>query len=680
LGIAIAATRAGGEHGQSAERGLSALTLAPIVVWLLVRHWKNTGRAFTYVAIAGFVFVGLLVPFQLDRDATALTAVFGLCMFSAPAFYIFAIRRTKDRRRGQPEPKLHWTYIAFGAAMPVIVSFLTFVLFARLPATPSYLGVGSIVLIAGIAWLPLLSVLHWLSMKLRLPLLIVFFLIAIGLSWADLNDNHQVRAFAGKAAPAPPAPEFESAFKQWLRARKPPPKDKPVNVVLVAAEGGGIYAAYYTAQVLATQQDSNPAFADSIFAISGVSGGSVGAAVFSALVEHSKHDQILDKDWFTKTSHEVLKQDFLSSLLASALLEDMLQQFIVPPFARWDRARSLETAFERAWKSATKTEHFEQPFDALWVGQGVPSLVLNATEVESGERVVISNLAFDPAKAPHLSSLRGLDGKLVPCLSTAACLSARFPLITPAAWIQCKAEPPLPAKRRLVDGGYYENTGIETAISMYYAMRRIVRADTSLPKCRFILIRIGSKDGKPAPPFQGLGEALSPVRAMLHARQARSQEAIARLDELTDEYNPDRTWTPESKPELIEFVLDTNRKYPIPLGWLLSDLARNEIRDQLVTAEESRRLRLDDPAAIVSADTAHDIFIPSPAAPKAGPPSTAPAPKAPLPTKPPLPGKPTAKVTLLDKTAEMPVRSQPPLNKNVSAAAKVQRMLREDQR
>src|SRR5207249_7499049 len=53
-------------------------------------------------------------------------------------------------------------------------------------------------------------------------------------------------------------------------------------VYVVAAQGGGIYAAYHTAIFLARMQDICPSFRHHLFAISGVSGGSIGAATFVA--------------------------------------------------------------------------------------------------------------------------------------------------------------------------------------------------------------------------------------------------------------------------------------------------------------------------------------------------------------------------------------------------------------
>ncbi len=590
LGFAISCITAGGEDdARSANPWFAALTLTPIFAWLVVRRWNSTQHAFRIVGAFGLVAVVAMAALQTIRSQSALTAVLGLCSFSAPAFFIWTVRRTRNRKPGEPDPPLQRGYVVAGVLMPIAVSITAFILFTWAPTLPSYLGTGSIVLVAALTWLPLLAVLHWASFKLRLSLLAALGLLAVALSWLDWNDNHAIRPFRGVVSPSIKPAEFKASFIDWLKHRERPKGGGPVPVILVATEGGGIYAAYYTARALSLMQDMDPTFADQVFAISGVSGGSVGASVFCALVDHHlQHPKESFPGWYTQTADKVLREDFLSPLLASALLEDMLQQFFAPPLARWDRARSLEAALERAWRNALNSGTFEEPFDGLWARapRGVPSLVLNTTEVDSGQRVVVSNLVFSAGQSPALASLRAMDGRLVPCLSTAACLSARFPIVTPAASLRSPADALHPGKHRLVDGGYFENTGVATAMEMFYAMRSIVKNEPGLPPCRFVLIRIGSQEGKPRPPFEGLGELLSPFRAMIHTREARGQDAIRQLQQMTEEYDPKRDWKAGDRPERIEFVLDTNRGYPIPLGWLLSEEARAEIAAQLPSVQE----------------------------------------------------------------------------------------------
>ena len=134
-----------------------------------------------------------------------------------------------------------------------------------------------------------LGALTFWSVERSLPLF--WILLAWLLIWSvlDTNDNHHVRHLDLATTPAPqrPAPPpMEETFKQWLDLRSDAPAyaGKPYPVVLISAEGGGIYAAYHAAMALAELQDTQPAFSQHVFAISGVSGGSVGAALFASLI------------------------------------------------------------------------------------------------------------------------------------------------------------------------------------------------------------------------------------------------------------------------------------------------------------------------------------------------------------------------------------------------------------
>src|SRR5207247_11291415 len=101
---------------------------------------------------------------------------------------------------------------------------------------------------------------------------------------SSLNDNHRVREAQGASA-VPRGPEVREHFDQWIASpeRERNPKRR-YPVVIVAAEGGGIRAAYWTATLLAAIQEKQPRFARPVYAIGGVSGGSVGAGVLEAAV------------------------------------------------------------------------------------------------------------------------------------------------------------------------------------------------------------------------------------------------------------------------------------------------------------------------------------------------------------------------------------------------------------
>jgi hypothetical protein len=120
-----------------------------------------------------------------------------------------------------------------------------------------------------------------------------------------------------------------------ITAKYPARQVRPLFIV--ATEGGGIRTAYWTATVLGTIQDADPSFADHIFAISGVSGGSLGAAVFDAL-----EAEATPQGEFTKRGQAILSQDFLSPAIATMLFPDLIQRFLPFPVLFLDRGRWLE--------------------------------------------------------------------------------------------------------------------------------------------------------------------------------------------------------------------------------------------------------------------------------------------------------------------------------------------------
>src|SRR5205823_52027 len=140
------------------------------------------------------------------------------------------------------------------------------------------------------------------------------------LAFSPFNDNHFVRMLDANAAPPAAAitgaatedcslPQSEvttsakglrypvcAYARQWLAARRGEimSSKEPYPVYLVAAAGGGIRAAYWTAGLLAFRQDNEPTFAHHAFALSGVSGGSLGSVVFAGLL-HEQQQAVTQK-------------------------------------------------------------------------------------------------------------------------------------------------------------------------------------------------------------------------------------------------------------------------------------------------------------------------------------------------------------------------------------------------
>src|SRR5262245_58068851 len=341
-----------------------------------------------------------------------------------------------------------------------IASLLLFLAFTFDPLhVAGDVGTGEVLALAGASLVLWGSALVYLGARTRIPVLTLVLLLAVVSSiW---NDNHNIRVL--NAGGSSDRDSLEAALSKWHDQISKKYSDRPQHpLFIVTAEGGGIRAAYWTSIVLGSLQDKDPSFADHVFAISGVSGGSVGAAVFSALLtDENARGQIVQR------SEEILGQDFLSPAIAAMLYPDFAQRFCPVPMQFLDRGQWMEKSWEQAWReTARKHGHddnrFAQGFRSLWK-QGnpyVPVLLLNATSVEKGNRIIGSNVQINP---DEFLATDDLMNKIAPAvdvpLSTAAHLRARFTYVSPAARF-------ISDSSHAVDGGYVENSGATTGVDI----------------------------------------------------------------------------------------------------------------------------------------------------------------------------------------------------------------------
>ena len=179
-------------------------------------------------------------------------------------------------------------------------------------------------------------------------------------------------------------------------------------------------------------EDDIPGFRQHLFAVSAVSGGSVGAAAYAALITR----QMDAPDKLPKlrpTAKRMLAYDALAPTLSAMTQQDFVQRFIAYPFLP-DRARALEGGWQRAWRQENGgDDRLAKGFLALLQGREdrMPSFFLNGTTVETGQRMIGSNCRI---AAPELSDAlddfdaAGLD---LP-VTTTALNSARFTYVSPA--------------------------------------------------------------------------------------------------------------------------------------------------------------------------------------------------------------------------------------------------------
>ncbi len=473
---------------------------------------------------------------------------------------------------------------------------------------------------------------------MRKALLLVPLFGALAFGQFGCNANHGVRTLD----PAAPATEgdLKRLFGAWYNSRQDRKSFKQYPVYIVATAGGGYYAAYHAARVLARLQDQCPNFAQHVFAISGVSGGSLGAGVFSSLVERFSPEQVPDQcgqsdaTRYTDAVEAYFKNDFLSPILFYALGADLVQRFLPFPVPAYDRALGLEYAIERAWSDVERSQGLsagpnplQAPFRTRWLlNKAPPALVLNTTRVDTGQRVLFSPfrlLSTSPAWNEAAQTPWQLGFKRDVPTSTAIGLSARFPIVSPAGdFAGAEFDWSLNSHERrisLVDGGYFENSGTATAMDLFTVLAEAV-TEYKLP-VSLRLIVIGGIEGvfddllsrmvygkendgefsDESSDYQSLAKALrdyvprslenpatsgeltSPISALLGTRTDQGKQAINR-GWLTL-IGPSPT---NSKPDLDDLVPLfglSESNVPFPLSWIVSRPVRERIALRMLSAQ-----------------------------------------------------------------------------------------------
>lgn len=456
-------------------------------------------------------------------------------------------------------------------------------------------------------------------------------------------------------------PQVQQRFVEWYDSRKD--KDafagQPYPVFLVAAEAGGLYAAQFAAKVLAQLQDRCENFAQHVFAISGVSGGSLGAAIFSTLAKQNARNS----EWkpckpegtpdpsapFETQTDRILRNDFLAPIVSRALFADFLQHFVptrlpgfiaerLPPgwgeppelvrefFAQLSRGRAFEETVEQAWNARTRSSAnqsdnvFAGPFLGHWAPDGAsPALMLNTTSVSDGRQVFIAPFQADGATTAYDTAL--LYNQLVfpndkdLTLASAVGLSGRFPWVLPASTVGSDVF-------AVVDGAYFESSGVETLGLMRRALRpyevKPVGA-AEYPYIKVHVIVIGSFQAPSDATSLLLDEATPPLRTLLNARDRRGYNAFNTLLN----WDKDIECPPRRPETQLETSAICNATFPVlfrlnydyfnlPLGWTLSDGASRIIeqhargrcrQDAITEANDS------DPSIILEENRRASAFL-----------------------------------------------------------------------
>jgi hypothetical protein len=337
----------------------------------------------------------------------------------------------------------------------------------------------------------------------------------------EVREPRAVAACAETNGPHICRPDLKAAVRQWVDARRALTGDSTarVPVIIVAAEGGASRAAVWLLSAMRMLDNKTRGdFGKHVFAISGVSGGSLGAETYARLLRsRGREDGMLD--WEQKDVRGALARfattDLLSATIATYFLNDMFGN-LVGPLWHWagvpDRNAALEGTFERMWDENEGFAVNGQPgflsvrYSPL-PGSRIPlnlmpHFFLNGTDVGTGKRVITSTIRWttDDPLFPDSADFIRLVSRDV-SMATAVTNSARFPFISPAG--RFTAEGPTPAAYQIIDGGYFENYGARTAWELARAIEDLNDADPTLGVVPVVVVVSNDLDADQAPRAYG---------------------------------------------------------------------------------------------------------------------------------------------------------------------------------
>lgn len=294
-------------------------------------------------------------------------------------------------------------------------------------------------------------------------------------------------------------------------------------VFIVAGQGGGSRAGYWLSSALLhldtiLQKKHGFDLKSHTLAISAVSGSAPGTVATLAFWEKARLDSVSlpSPDEFCQ---RVYKRNFISSGLAGLFYSSVFRKYLYLVFQRSIANRNTRLCQEESaaiHKALNKKDRYDflklgpsskkeqfgwLPFSQLYlqndsVRTDLPLFFANATQVQTGKRVLVNPLINTQANLHFANAIdfyQHLNPKKDLAIIQAANMSELFP------WISASAH--FPGLGNYVDGAYYENYGLDTAMDLYNACLAWQKnsSDPLSKKLRFYIIAIMNE----APNYSG---------------------------------------------------------------------------------------------------------------------------------------------------------------------------------
>lgn len=443
----------------------------------------------------------------------------------------------------------------------LLIAIVIIALFAVFFSDRVYVSVGALAImpLSFASWLIVYYAIEYADkvqpFKIKAPYKVLTGLLILVVSCLD--NDHPVRVQQSSARPDS-MPSLQTHFKYWLK-NKEINTSKPFPVVFVAAEGGALRTGFFSAAMLAHIQENYPDVSDRMYAFSSVSGGTLGVNHYAALKTLNTSDSIV-----VQKTNQFFQHDFLSVATGRLLFGEIINYAWPVRIEHFDRAIGLEKSWEMAFEETNQDSLLSQPFHQIYRpdSQRVYSaMFINTTEVETGKRAIYANVKIDTAIFPTTRDLYAFANKPL-AYSTAIGLSARFPIVSPAAAVTGTCKP-----YHYVDGGYYENRGATTMFEVITHLKSLDEFKNMIP---YLIVFSFGESAEKMGDYHAFEELTSIVKAIYNVRSGHTEYATDRVEKFVRKNHGDTGLN----------VLKIAPKKEVPMNWVFSQRTIAEVEKQ----------------------------------------------------------------------------------------------------
>ena len=327
-----------------------------------------------------------------------------------------------------------------------------------------------------------------------IPIIIPLLLLLSIISGQMGNDLHLLKTIPEQESETVNFQQFVRDFDNRFSGQD--------TIYFIASFGGGLKANIWNQLILDSLSNyKGQNLLSKTVAMSGVSGGSIGHAVFAGLYNQDSLRHKSHKEQIRQLGEKNFLSVDLTYLLGRDLLLELVPGVFYPEMGKVkDRAKLAMHGYNNF--IGENADLLSKTFRSFWAalyrkeksaGRFFPAMISNSagTHIQRGiacsikmPDTLFKSTFYDSSDLLSFDN----DTSSLPFLYAASC-SNRFPIFSPAAKVR--------EKGHFIDGGYFENSGMLSLIDFYNTLRRhSARFDPGQkpPKVVFIQIANGKEE------------------------------------------------------------------------------------------------------------------------------------------------------------------------------------------